>query len=101
MNDIPYLDQRRNCGRALSALASVSSWSRSDLSWHNKQIDRFFNDLQSLRQRVVKPDQHAARRLRKRLLSSYSGILCGFLQEQSKRGGSFHSEGKEVEWQID
>lgn len=82
----PFLLQRQRCARALVALASCSQWSDADLHWHNRQIDRYFDDLASLGRRINEPNPHGVRRLRDSLLTSYSGRLCGFLQEACVRG---------------
>lgn len=82
----PFLTQRQRCSRALVALAACSQWSDADLSWHARQIDRYFNALASLERHMTKPGQRGAHRLRDCLLTSYSGLLCGFLQEACARG---------------
>jgi hypothetical protein len=72
--------------RALWALSAGPQWRSADRNWHACQIDRFFNDLHIFKRRMAKPNQRNTRRLRDHLLRSYSGRLCGFLQEAHRRG---------------
>jgi hypothetical protein len=83
---IPFLLQRRRCARALAALASGAKWSSANRHWYACQIDRYYDDLATFERRMAKPNERHTRGLRHRLLTSYSGALCAFLQEAASRG---------------